>query len=349
MRQRFLIIGAGIAGLTVAQEILKKGGEVTLIDSGVNHSSRIAAGQINPLVFRRMTKSWRVDEFLPFARNYYEELEKQTGRSILVHSTIRRLFAHEQEKELWLVKQDLEEFEPYMEKITPNDLNFVHAKNTFGSGRVKQSFFVNSENFLDSALSELLKSTNFQYVKAKFDYHDLNVNTGEYKGVYYDKIIFCEGFQNKDNPWFQAIKIDPTKGQVLTIQSDSIYSEESLNRKCFVIPTANNIFKVGSTYEWHNDTIDNTDTARLEIEENLKTLVSESYTVVEQKAGIRPTTYDRRPILGIHPEHERLAIFNGLGAKGYLIAPFLAQEFAAYLIESKPLDREVLLARFYKK
>ena len=48
------------------------------IAKNVNFSSRIAAGIINPLVFRRMTKSWRVDDFIPFLKSHYKELEELT-------------------------------------------------------------------------------------------------------------------------------------------------------------------------------------------------------------------------------------------------------------------------------
>ena len=36
--------------------------------------------------------------------------------------------------------------------------------------------------------------------------------------------------------------------------------------------------------------------------------------LVEQFAGIRPTVQmDRRPLVGLHPKHPRLAVLNGLG------------------------------------
>ncbi len=59
-----LIVGAGLAGTSLAQRLLEKQQQVTLIDSGQNNSTAIAAGIINPMDFRRMNKSWRVDDFL---------------------------------------------------------------------------------------------------------------------------------------------------------------------------------------------------------------------------------------------------------------------------------------------
>ena len=73
------------------------------------------------------------------------------------------------------------------------------------------------------------------------------------------------------------------------------------------------------------------------------------YTIVEQSAGIRPTVKDRRPLLGVHPKHTRLALFNGLGTRGVMIAPKMAQELYQHLSEGTPLEEEVDLRRFLNK
>ena len=77
MAQKILLVGGGLSGVCIASELVKRGAQVTLIDSGINHSSKVAAGMINPLVFRRMTKSWRLDDFLPFLFAFYRDLEQK--------------------------------------------------------------------------------------------------------------------------------------------------------------------------------------------------------------------------------------------------------------------------------
>lgn len=72
------------------------------------------------------------------------------------------------------------------------------------------------------------------------------------------------------------------------------------------------------------------------------------YTVVDHKVGMRPTVSDRRPVLGMHPEHKGLFIFNGLGTKGYMLAPLLSFEMAEYMANGKPLHKEVEYTRFIK-
>ncbi len=71
--ERILIFGAGLAGTCLAHQLQRRGQQVLLVDSGENHSSSIAAGMVNPMVFRRMNKSWRLDEFINEAQVFYQK------------------------------------------------------------------------------------------------------------------------------------------------------------------------------------------------------------------------------------------------------------------------------------
>ena len=71
MRNKILIAGGGLAGICIAYQLAEKNIPFILLDKGSNQSSLKAAGLINPIVFRRMLKSWRVDEFLPYALEFY--------------------------------------------------------------------------------------------------------------------------------------------------------------------------------------------------------------------------------------------------------------------------------------
>lgn len=343
--KHFLIIGGGIAGTCAAFQFLERNCRVTLVDSNENHSSRVAAGQINPIVFRRMTKSWRVDDFLPFARQFYENLERLTNLKIIVDKPIRRLFAHAQERQEWLKRQELPEFEPYLKKLDDEDLLFDKAKNFCGSGFVKQSFYVQSENFLKGMKTLIENHKNGNWIESKIDYADIKPNSTTWNKTAYDGILFCDGYLNMHNPYFNFIAVDQTKGEVLTIASD-IYDEESLNRKCFVLPQENGLYRVGSTYEWNCADLQPTDNARKEIEDNLKSLVDNPFTVVGHAVGIRPTTKDRRPAMGKHPDIDGFYLFNGLGAKGYLLAPLLGKEMVEFILDKKPLHEEQDLRRY---
>ncbi len=342
----YLIIGAGLSGICVGIHLIENGHQVTLIDSGKNLSSIIAAGQINPLVFRRMTKSWRVDEFLPYAEKFYTKLESDTNLSIYCPIQIRRMFSSAHEKTMWLEKQNRPDFSIYMETITDEDDTYDLAQNDFGSGRIKRSSYVKAAQFLTGGKEWIKKHGTV--ITQKMNYQELDPATGIYQGKEYDGIIFCEGSENLSNPWFGNLPVEHTKGQVLTLTSTEISQEESLNRKCFLLPIGDCTFRLGATYEWQtNDTIV-TNEAKDDLLEKFQLLSQKPFEITEHLAGIRPTIPDRRPILGKHPDYEKLLIFNGLGTKGYLIAPLLAKEFVDFVDGKVELDREVRIERFYK-
>lgn len=345
--KEFLIVGAGLSGICMAIHLIKKGHKIRLIDSGENFSSKIAAGQINPLVFRRMTKSWRVDEFLPYAENFYTDLGIDTNTNIYYPIQIRRMFSSSHEKVMWLEKQNRDGFSDYLETITEEDDNYNLAQNDFGSGRIKKSSYVHAINFLEAGKKWISKRGDIE--TEKMDYATINPTDSIYKNKKYDFILFCEGSQNSDNPWFNQFIIEHTKGEVLTIKSTEISQNESLNRKCFLLPVGGNLFRLGATYIWNTPERSITEEGKNDLLEKIKLLTYKPFEVVDQKAGIRPTTPDRRPIIGKHPNFNNLLIFNGLGTKGYLMAPLLAKEFSDYLENKGELDKEVRIERLLKK
>jgi glycine/D-amino acid oxidase-like deaminating enzyme len=60
--------------------------------------------------------------------------------------------------------------------------------------------------------------------------------------------------------------------------------------------------------------------------------------VLSHRAGIRPASYDRHPLIGPHPHHPRMACLNGLGSKGSLMAPHLAGMLLDLWLEGRDFD-----------
>lgn len=343
----YLIVGAGLAGISVAFHLIKKGKKVTVIDNGINHSSIVAAGQINPLVFRRMTKSWRVDDFLPYLTSFYTELENKTGAKFFIPIPIRRIFSSAHEKELWLKKQEREDFKNYMEIISDDDDKYDLVSNEFGSGRIKNSSYIIAKTFIEHSLRWI--GENGTVLNENLQYSSIDPTTGSFNGEFYDQIIFCEGSSNNKNPWFKDFPVETTKGEVLTLHSTKFPTHESLNRKCFLLPIGGNLFRLGATYVWKTDNLVPTEDGKAELLQKLNYLSREKYECISHQVGIRPTSPDRRPIIGKHFDFNKLAIFNGLGTKGYMISPRLAKDFVEYLTEGTELDTEVKLERFLNK
>lgn len=345
-QKHFLVVGAGVAGISICKQLITRGHRVTLIDSGINRSSVIAAGLINPIVFRRMTKSWRVDEFLPYATKFYSELSEECKEQFLFPIDIRRLFSSVQERNFWLEKQEKDGYKDYLHIVTDSDNTYSLAKNEFGTGRLKQGYYVSTISFLE--LSKKWIALSNQVICEKVDYADVDPETVSFKGTRYDGIVFCEGVEARHNPWFENLPINDTKGETISIRSTTIPEGESLNRKCFTLPIGNHEFRVGATYDWNTYNDDITEEGKKQLQEMLAYITDQPYTIIDQKAGIRPTTIDRRPLMGTHHIYKNLFVFNGLGTKGYLLAPLLSKELVDHILDDSPLYKEVLVSRTLK-
>ena len=335
-QKSILIIGGGLAGITLAHQLLNRNQLVTLIDDGKNASTRVAAGLVNPLVFRRTTLSWRAAEFLKEGWEFYKELEKKLNTTLVEPIRIKRVFPSSQERDEWKKKEDLVEFKSHLLK-TPS------SSNGQPFGIVKSGYVVHSENFYIK---------NHQYFddlgilkREAFDYSSYSPSESCYQGIVYDHVVFCCGYRVFENPFFKECQVKPTKGQMLIIRHDELPQTESLHLKCFVFPMGNKMFRVGATYEWDNVSLRPTKKAKETLLAHLTHLTKTLPVVVSQPVGIRPTTMDRRPVLGSHPTFENTHIFNGLGAKGYLMAPTMAKEMMLYLLDNRAIAKEYSITR----
>ncbi|MEO1436352.1 MAG: FAD-dependent oxidoreductase, partial [Bacteroidota bacterium] len=102
--------------------------------------------------------------------------------------------------------------------------------------------------------------------------------------------------------------------------------------KIFIVPWKDNLYWAGSRYLWHQ--IDSVPTAseREQLQAILDEVLEVNYEVVEHLASVRPVFKGRRPMVGLHPEHDNLFIFNGLGTKGASQAPYWADRLSDYML-----------------
>ncbi|MEX1192450.1 MAG: FAD-dependent oxidoreductase [Brumimicrobium sp.] len=344
---KVLIVGGGLAGICLGHTFIHEGISFKIIDAGTNHSSKIAAGMINPMVFRKMVKTWRGDELIPFLKRFYPIVEGRIGKQFFFERKIRRVFSTLDEKNYWDKRLTDETYNDYIHPYEDSEPTPDYVKDKFGSAWVKSPGYVDAKLFMRENHRFFSKEQLITY--EEFDFKAFNYQELTYKDETFTHVIFAEGYRGKENPFFGYLPFIHTKGEVISVKGDTLKTDEILNRKCFVLPTVDNTFKIGSTFEWHTTDTSPTQAAKEQLLEQYEQLSTAPINIVEQEAGIRPTVSDRRPLIGVHPEIKNVYIFNGMGTKGYLIAPFFAKEFTDYLKGLKELDDEVNIKRFYKK
>ncbi|MBS4055884.1 MAG: FAD-dependent oxidoreductase [Bacteroidales bacterium] len=217
---------------------------------------------------------------------------------------------------------------------------------TYGASRVNEAFWV--EIALMIAKLETYSQHQLVTLCETFDFRQLQLSTEgvRYKSINAEKIIFCEGFRAGENPLFRFIPFRPVKGEVLILKVPGLAEDYILNKDVFVLPLGQGLFKVGATYDWSDLGASATTKAKETLMDKLGKFLELPYVVLSQEAGIRPAIADRRPVAGFHPLHKNVLIFNGLGAKGAMLAPFFAQELVRLITEGIGMNPAVDPIRF---
>jgi glycine oxidase len=342
-----IIVGQGIAGSLLSHVFLREGKSILVIDNAHHQSaSKVAAGLYNPIVFKRLTQSWMAEKLIPSLEKNYSEIEKNLEVKIHHKKPIYRIFANEEDQKFWLKKSKEENLEQFLSSAIKY-FKEENIKNEFGAGEVLQSGWLDIKLFINKFREILL--SNKLLVEEKLDASDLKIESNliSWKDIQADKIIFCEGTGATSNPYFSWLPFKNTKGEVLDIEISQLQTEDVLNRNAFLFKNNEGIFKAGSTYEWDNLDDIPTQKGKNEILEKINKVYTGEIKVKNHVAGIRPTSKDRRPFIGIHPEYKNVGIFNGFGPKAVMIAPYFAEHFFQHLFNDNPLNKEASIERFY--
>ncbi|MGZ3899284.1 MAG: NAD(P)/FAD-dependent oxidoreductase [Bacteroidia bacterium] len=343
----FIIVGRGLAATVLAHTFKTNNLAFKVIGSpNLSHSSLVAAGIWNPIVFKRLTASWLAHQTVPFLINFYSECEKRLNKKFVYQKPILKPFAEEQEQNLWQKKSKNELFE-FLGDIVELDSEVFKGCSVSGkagvvnqSGNIDVAEFINetADFFKDNYIDEI-------FDHSKLIHNDTDISYGEIKAR---NIIFCEGNLVKNNLYFNWVPMKPAKGEVLTISSEISLNNHILNKGNFILQNPDGNFKTGATYEWDDLTEHPTQKGKEELEIKLKKIISAPYNILKHEAGIRPSSVDRRPVIGAHPLHKNIFLFNGLGTKGVMLAPYFANNFVLCYLQKQPLNSEADIKRFYR-
>jgi len=343
----FIIVGQGLAGSILALELLKQNKTVLVIDNAdMSQCSKVAAGIYNPIVFKRLTQSWMADKTLPAMFDFFSAAEKLFDTKLIYQTQIARAFVSEQEETLWKKKAVNELSEFVDAKIHPakNEYEFLNSDYGF----VTEAGFVDVPKFLQHTKEYLVQRNSL--LNETFTYEGVIIKEDkiQYQNILCDKLIFCEGHLATQNPFFQNLKFKPAKGEVLTIYCEELKVDSIINKDFFILPLPEpHCFKVGATYNWLDLTDDITDKAKNILVEKINSVIPFSYKIINQQAGVRPATIDRRPFVGTHPVHKNVGVFNGFGTKSVMLAPYFAKHFCNFIFLNQELFLDVDVKRLY--
>ncbi len=371
----FLIIGQGLAGSLLAWELIHRGCKVTVIDNGQENASQVAAGLINPVTGMRFVKSADVDTLLPTAKHSYSQLADFFQQKFYIEKPMLRVFRSDNELNNAGKRLNNPDYQAFLGDIQPPGKAINNLVTPFGFLEQKHTGYL-----LTRPLLSCLKAffvANDSYRQADFDYRNVQLSPSlRWQDIAPKQIIFCEGYQATQNPWFSYLPFHPVKGEILTLDHQAELPDKIINYGNWLIPLSDHRIRIGATFDRENlDTLATeqgkndllsalsylTDchkvvrtqglTVRPELVEGweVKSKFDLTHTdLIDHLAGIRPCTQDRQPFIGWHPKHNQFAIFNGFGAKGSLQIPWHTQRFADALLNSAPLPHSSNIQRHYE-
>jgi glycine/D-amino acid oxidase-like deaminating enzyme len=330
MRARVLIVGQGLAGSMLAWACERAGVDFQVADAGhATAASRVGAGIINPITGMRLVKSWRIDDWRDDALAAYRDVERATQCQLVRTMRVRRIFQDGREREAFSAKEKRAELAPYVSQADGEGCWID------GAAQVDLPGLIRAMRTRLAVQGRLLEQ---------------RIAPAELRNDY-EIIVLCTGaaLRSESVAGWEKRTLAAAKGQLLHVELGSeaapVDPEIILNRGHWFLPFSAAAGKVGATFERGCSDQAPTAPARSALERSARALLSRDFTVHHQEVGVRLTTCDRHPFVGRDRSDSRIGHFNGLGSKGALLAPALAQAWVRHLTAGEPFEPDVAVDR----
>lgn len=353
MTERYdtIIVGQGLAGTTLAWKLMAAGQRVLVVDgeSGTG-ASAVAAGLMTPVTGKRLVCSPAFELEWAVAVGFYQEIERLLEVGLLTVDPIIRVFDREEDREVYLSRSD-----------RPGSVTAERWEGPLESGgatkvgvRISPAGRLNVELYLKKSRERFENSKSYRSVQLVFD-GDVRMAEGDYQlvkqGVQGSSMVLCQGAVL--NEWFPKVPNNPAKGEIWKVKLAKAEIKQVVHRSIWVAPdevrtdessghgVGGGNYTVGATYEWRDFDLSPSEKGASELGGKLGNLFTEKPTVEKTLVGIRPTMKDREPVLGQHKDFPGLWVFNGLGSKGTLKSPMLADRMVKAMLGGEKIpDRQ---------
>lgn len=355
-----IVLGAGVAGLSAADALIRKGRSCAILDPAPPGSgSSSAPGMlINPATGRRAKMAWRAQECYQEVLRLLQRVQKESDepfyeeRGVLRPALTPKLaknFERSPEKYPW--PNGWIEWLPE-EKFSDR---FPVFKTHYGGLIVNKGMTVIGDLFIRS-FARYLENKGADLVVGEYslknDGKTWIAETKAGKRVHADYVIDATSQYQMQSGLWDFLPLHAVKGQTATFHYEDdlpmIASVSSLGYMAY-ISTKPKQLTVGSTYEHHFTSLkpdkDGLEYLKNKLGSTFPTL-TECYKDIVQWSGVRVTVPDKKPLIGSHPEKEGLYIIGALGSKGLLMSRYLAGLLTDEILEQKEIDETVSIRRY---
>ena len=360
MKYDFCIIGAGLAGLSLAKELISLSkAKILVIDPiGIGKgASGSPIGLANPATGRYATKTWRAEESLQILKHNLESVSSFTEEKFYSMNGIIRPAMDSKIADK--MKENLESTDwpkGWCEWIPENEFlkRFPGLYCKDGGVWVSKGITVAIPKYLQ-ALSNFNKDKGVDIIEGNNFELRRNSNTwlidiDHTNSLQAEHIVTTAGIRTTQYDFWKDLPLHPVKGQVAIFKAESVFPfKAAVSALGYFASIDTKTFVAGSTYE-HKFNSEDTDLKGLSyIEDRMLRVMPQikgKYKLLKQWAGVRASTPDRKPIAGAHPSIDGCSVLTGLGSKGLLYSSLLAREMAQFLIENSTISSDITIERF---
>ncbi len=310
----FLIAGQGLAGSVFALTAIARGRTVEVVDpQEATTCSRVAAGLMNPISGPRLALGEDEEVLWSSALDFYRRWEKTLGVSFFEERPILRLFTDQAQADRWNQRLRDPRYDPWHEPLPPD----WEDRAPFGGFTTRRCGRLHCVPFLDATRAWLRNLGAFRQDR---------IETGAQT-----PLVWCLGHHARHCGPFAHVPIRPARGTILTIHAPRFHETRIIHAGKWILPQRDDLYRVGSTYEWEASDASPSPQAREELTAFIDTWIDSPWDLIREEAAIRPMARQGRPILGPHPTAPHQILFNGLGSRGSLLAPWHANRLLDHL------------------
>ncbi len=348
MEYDYFIVGQGLCGSLLARQLINAGKRILVIDDGKpDASSRVAGGLINPVTGKRMVRSWLIEQLLPTAIAEYTAIGNEIQEQVVAVTDIIDCYTSSDDKQQFLERALADSEFLYTDDLSVTFNQYFHLP--FGTGQIKPALHIKIDTILNFWRSRLDASGMLAHTTFKLQECHVAPESVTWSGITASGIIFCDGETANSNPYFQMLPWSKDKGEVLiasipSLPGNHIYRHGHIS----IVPWKDGLFWVGASHDWKYETTAPTDAFRTNTISVLKKWLKVPFGIIDHRSSVRPANFDRKPFVGFHPQAKNVGIFNGMGGKGFSMAPFFARQFAAHIITGDPILSDVSTERYKK-
>lgn len=358
----FCILGAGIAGLSLADSLNEGGCSVIVLekDGVASGASGTPGGLVNPATGRRATKAWRAEACYRAVRANLEKVQAFAGGASPFYRNngllrpaltpkMRDKMRRQYEKTRWPDGWCRWQTEEQVKQRHPG----IHCS---GGGlwlpiglTVDVGAYLRAYARCLAARGVTIQTGARPEIARRDDRWALATPSGSCNA---GALVFATGYATLSHPWWSHLKLSAVKGQVARFGAGRplLAFDHSLSSLGYIARLGEeDEFIQGSTYEHDFEDVQPDSGGEQYLRKRMRRTLpalADRAELIDQWAGVRVTTPDKKPVLGPHPRLANLHIFTALGSKGLMYGKFLADHYAGHLLKGTPLFEKVDVRRF---